>query len=64
MDATSYTVGYRKGGTENFQWRKCTPVKTRDEAHKLAKEIELMGYPTHIYKTADLAIVGLPDTYS
>ena len=63
MAYTSYTVIYRIGGTERFEWRKCAPVATHDEAKQQREEIERMGYKALVHRSEYLATIGLPETY-
>jgi len=58
-----FTVYYRIGGTENFQWKTCLPVRSEREAIQLRDEIRLMGYVAHYEDTELLKSVGLPTTY-
>lgn len=59
----SYTVIYRTGGTENFQWKKCLPVATREKAFQDKAEIERMGYKSIVHDTDQINAIGLPETY-
>lgn len=59
-----YTIIYRIGGTLNFEWKRVnTTYDNYDTARYEASRLERMGFPTHIHKTKDLNIIGLPETY-
>ena len=60
----TFSVIYRKGGTLNFTWNKCTRrYSTKTEAQKMASQLEQLGYPSMIFDTNDLNTIGLPETY-
>lgn len=59
----NYTVIYRMGGTERFEWRSCVPVATMQEAVSLKESIERGGRKALIHRTSQLAAIGLPETW-
>lgn len=59
----TYTVYYRTGGTDNFQWKRCSAVATKEEAIASMQEIERGGRVAHYTYTHLLDSIGLPDTY-
>jgi hypothetical protein len=62
---SSYTVVFRTGGRDNFQWKRVlTNFSTREEADLKKQEIEEMGYPCLVFDTHRLNNIGLPETYS
>lgn len=58
-----YSVYYRTGGTENFNWQKTFITYTREEAIKEVERLEAMGFPARYAKTELLNAIGLPDNY-
>ena len=61
---TSWTIIYRTGGTENFQWHKSIAYLSKEEAAVSMKELERMGYAALMHTTRLLESIGLPETYS
>lgn len=59
----NYSVIYRVGGTERFEWRQCVPVATMQEAVSLKDSLERSGYKAKIHRTSQLVAIGLPETY-
>ena len=55
-------VVYRTGGTDNFTWHRSVAM-TPDEAIQVQRDMELMGYRSHIEHYQRSLAVGLPDTY-
>ena len=63
--AREFTVIYRTGGTENFQWHKVATVFTsRLLACDKADELIKMGYPAIIHDADRLSSIGLPETFA
>ena len=60
---TNYTVIYRTGGPERFEWRQCSPVSTFAEAASLKDSIVRGGRRALIHRTSQLVAIGLPTTW-
>jgi hypothetical protein len=63
MAKATYTVGYRMGGTERFEWKRTVPFPTSEEANNAAAEIAQGGRLAYVYTTSLLDSIGLPETY-
>lgn len=63
MKAQTWTIAYRIGGTENFQWRKTLAIEHREQADRLAREIAVGGRKALVFPTDRLESIGLPETY-
>ena len=59
----TFTVIYRVGGTENFEWRKSTPYRSAIEANSEADKVGKMGYKSLVFDTDLINSLGLPETY-
>ena len=59
----SYTVIYRTGGTEVWEWRACRPVATLAEAISEKASIQRMGYAATFRRTSAVGANGIPTTY-
>lgn len=59
----TWTVIYRTGGTDNFQWHKALPVLSREEADTQKAVLTRQGYIALIHRTDLLEAIGLPDTF-
>jgi hypothetical protein len=60
----TYTVYFRTGGTANFKWQTCTTLfTTTEQARAKCAELNRMGYPAHYADSAQLAAIGLPETF-
>ncbi len=59
----TYTVIYRTGGRQNFQWKKAIPVVTYEEAFKMETELKTAGYHALIHDTEQIDRIGLPETF-
>jgi hypothetical protein len=60
--AKSYTVIYKTGGTECYQWHKIyTSFATVESAIEKRKELERMGYESLIHDTMLLNAIGMPE---
>ncbi len=57
----TFTVIYRTGGTENCQWRQCSPVATMQEAASQKDSIERGGRKALIHRTSAVVAHGLPE---
>ncbi len=59
----TFTIGYRIGGTKNFQWKRTIAFLSEEEARKKRDEIINGGRLAYIYDTDKLNAIGLPTTY-
>lgn len=59
----TYSVVYRIGGTERFEWKRTVP-KSLSEATKDKYDIERMGYKAMVVEHEQSMKVGLPSTYN
>jgi len=59
-----FAIGYRTGGTDNFQWKRVLELyPSRDAANVKVQELRTMGYPAHVYDAQQLDALGLPETF-
>ncbi len=61
--ATRYTVIYRTGGPERFEWHRTLLQGTNAQMQDEATKIRNSGYRAIVHKTAQLDAIGLPDTW-
>ncbi len=59
----TYTIIYRTGGANNFQWHRIDPLPTYREARAKEGEINQMGYTTLTHVTSELNSIGMPEGY-
>jgi hypothetical protein len=60
----TWTVYYRTGGTENFQWHRVGDVfASSDAARDKTEELRQMGYPAHYDRKDTIDAIGLPETF-
>ena len=57
---TTYTVAYRMGGTANCTWHRTLAFSTRDEARRVADDVERGGRKALVFKTHELDAIGMP----
>ncbi len=58
----TYTVIYRTGGTQNFEWHRVfTVFSDKSQAQAKQQELAAMGYPALIHDTKMLESVGMPE---
>lgn len=60
---TRYTVFYRFGGSDRFEWRKTLLIGTYAEMQAEAEKLERAGYKALIHDAALLHSIGMPDTW-
>ena len=60
----NFTVIYRVGGTESFEWRQCIQVGTMQEAVSQKDSIERGGRKALIRRTSSIGAYGLPTTWN
>jgi hypothetical protein len=58
----TYSVVYRIGGTERFEWKRTMP-KSQQNATADMRDIERMGYKALLVDHEQSMKVGVPETY-
>ena len=58
-----YTVIYRTGGPERFEWRRTLCSGTREQMVHEAAKCQNAGYRALVHNAAQLDAIGLPDTW-
>lgn len=62
MRRDTYSVVYYNGGTELGKWHQTSPTfVTRQQAEYQVSELARSGYFATIWRTEDLANIGLPE---
>lgn len=62
MNGRAYSVVYRIGGTERFEWKRTFP-KSRQGAVVDLEDIERMGYRAYLVEHEQSMRIGLPETF-
>ena len=60
---TRFTVIYRFGGADRFEWRKTLLAGTYAEMHAEACKLASAGFKALIHDAALLHSIGMPDTW-
>lgn len=58
-----WTVVYRVGGSERFEWRRTLAYPTRQEAQDSRDALQRAGYKAHVEDYHASLSVGLPETF-
>ena len=64
MNPITWSVYYRTGGTDNFQWHTVmNRYGNKTEAQSKCAELNQAGFQAYVERTQILEAVGLPETF-